>query len=136
MIFQLGTALLDACVLSVLSLQDAYGYTITQTVQRKINVAESTLYPVLKRLRQDSLLTTYDLPYQGRNRRYYSITNEGRTRLYEYQSEWTSYKDKVDSILFVERNEFGQPDDDGQVAISLKKPESGALRVRPEEEEA
>lgn len=99
MTFQLGSALLDACVLSVLSDEDAYGYVITQTVQQVIEVSESSLYPVLRRLQKDGCLGTYDQPYQGRNRRYYSITDQGVEQLEAYRADWTDYKGKVDQIL-------------------------------------
>lgn len=99
MVFQLGSALLDACVLAVLSKEDTYGYVLTQSIQEIMDVSESSLYPVLRRLQKDNCLSTYDQPFQGRNRRYYSITEEGRTRLSEYTNEWLNYKQKVDQIL-------------------------------------
>lgn len=99
MAFQLGAALLDACVLAVLSRQDAYGYVLTQNIKEIIDVSESTLYPVLRRLLKECCVTTYDLPFQGRNRRYYQITDSGRARLGEYMSEWGEYKGKIDQIL-------------------------------------
>ena len=99
MTFQLGAALLDACVLAVLSREDAYGYILTQKIKEVIDISESTLYPVLRRLQKESLLRTYDQPFQGRNRRYYAITDRGLDRLEEYLAEWTSYKGKVEHIL-------------------------------------
>lgn len=99
MVFQLGSSLLDACVLAALSKEDTYGYVLTQTVTEIIEVSESSLYPVLRRLQKDNCLTTYDQPYQGRNRRYYSITEQGRAKLNEYVNEWLDYKKKVDQIL-------------------------------------
>ena len=99
MVFQLGSALLDACVLAVLSREDTYGYVLTQTIKEIMDVSESSLYPVLRRLQKDNCLSTYDQPYQGRNRRYYSITEEGKAKLGEYINEWLSYKQKVDQIL-------------------------------------
>ena len=99
MVFQLGSALLDACVLAVLSKEDTYGYVLTQTIQEIMDVSESSLYPVLRRLQKDNCLSTYDQPYQGRNRRYYSITEEGKAKLSTYIEEWLSYKQKVDQIL-------------------------------------
>ena len=53
MMFQLGSALLDACVLAVLSREDTYGYVLTQSVRNIVEISESTLYPVLRRLQQD-----------------------------------------------------------------------------------
>lgn len=99
MIFQLGSALLDACVLAVLSEEDAYGYSLTQRVKSVLDISESTLYPVLRRLQKEKHLATYDKPFQGRNRRYYAITESGRARLEEYREEWDIYKKKIDSLL-------------------------------------
>jgi PadR family transcriptional regulator PadR len=99
MVFQLGASLLDACVLAVLSQEDAYGYTLTQQVMRVIDISESTLYPVLRRLQKDGCLTTYDEPYQGRNRRYYRITDKGREKYRFYCEEWENYKTAVDHLL-------------------------------------
>ena len=87
MLFQLGSSLLDACVLAVLSKGDAYGYTLTQQVKTVLDISESTLYPVLRRLQKDGALETYDEPYQGRNRRYYKITDKGRGLYANYLSD-------------------------------------------------
>ena len=97
--FQVGAALLDACVLAILSQEDAYGYVLTQNVKEILNVSESTLYPVLRRLQKENYLTTYDIPYDGRNRRYYQITDTGKEKLSEYSQQWDEYKGKVDKIL-------------------------------------
>ena len=99
MTFQLGSALLDACVLAIVDKEDAYGYSLTQQVQSVMDISESTLYPVLRRLQKANCLTTYDQPYQGRNRRYYQITEQGRRRLLELLKEWQMYKEKVDCVL-------------------------------------
>ena len=99
MTFQISTSLLDACVLALLSREDAYGYILTQNVKEIINVSESTLYPVLRRLKNENYLTVYDAPFGGRNRRYYRITDSGKDRLNEYVAEWDLYKSKVDAIL-------------------------------------
>ncbi len=99
MVFQLGSALLDACVLAVLKKEDTYGYVLTQNVKEIIDVSESSLYPVLRRLQKENYLSTYDQPFQGRNRRYYSITEPGTEKLTQYAREWQQYKEKVDNIL-------------------------------------
>lgn len=99
MIFQLGSPLLDACVLAVLSKEDAYGYVLTQNIQSGIDISESTLYPILRRLQKENCLTTYDQPFQGRNRRYYKITEEGGARLNMYKKEWSTYKENIDKFL-------------------------------------
>ncbi len=99
MTFTAGSALLDAVVLSVVSMEGTYGYKITQDVRQVMDVSESTLYPVLRRLQKDGLLETYDMEFQGRNRRYYKITSNGMILLDKYRSEWLSYKKNVDKIL-------------------------------------
>lgn len=99
MVFQVGSALLDACVLAVLSDEDAYGYVLTQRVKSVMEISESTLYPVLRRLQKEQALVTYDRPFQGRNRRYYAITDTGREKLENYRCEWKLYKKQVDQIL-------------------------------------
>jgi PadR family transcriptional regulator PadR len=104
--FQVGAALLDACVLSVLQREDTYGYVLTQTLKEVLGISESTLYPVLKRLQRDGCLTTYDKPWQGRNRRYYAITEEGGDRTEVYRRDWKEYKSKVDKLLF--GGDFGE----------------------------
>ena len=86
MVFNTGAALLDAIVLAVVSKEPegTYGYKITQEVRQVIELSESTLYPVLRRLLKDGCLEVYDQEYQGRNRRYYRIT--------EQKKEWHSLR--------------------------------------------
>ena len=102
MTYQLTAPLLDACVLGIILKEDAYGYTLTQQVQQVVDVSESTLYPVLRRLQKTNCLTTYDVPYQGRNRRYYSITEEGRQMMRFYKAEWKDFRDRIDSLMETE----------------------------------
>ena len=99
MAFAIGPQLLDGCVLAVLSHGDAYGYILTQQVKSQLDISESTLYPVLRRLQRDGLLKVYDRPYQGRNRRYYAITPVGRTQLDRRRQEWRRFRDGVEELL-------------------------------------
>lgn len=99
MAFAIGPQLLDGCVLAVLSHGDAYGYILTQRVKSQLDISESTLYPVLRRLQRDGLLKVYDRPYQGRNRRYYAITPVGRTQLDRRRQEWRRFRDGVEELL-------------------------------------
>lgn len=105
MTYQLAAPLLDACVLAIVAQGDVYGYTLTQRVKEIVDISESTLYPVLRRLQKDECLTTYDQPYQGRNRRYYRITENGNETLSFYKKEWESYKSKIDILLGGKRDE-------------------------------
>ena len=93
MVFNTGAALLDAIVLAVVSKEEegTYGYRITQDVRSALEVSESTLYPVLRRLQKDDCLEVYDREYGGRNRRYYRITEKGTVQLNLYMSEWQEY---------------------------------------------
>lgn len=99
MAIQMPTELLDGCVLGILSHGDYYGYALTQKVQEDVPISESTMYPVLRRLKKNKFLSTYDEPYQGRNRRYYKITDEGRRRLTEVQDEWSKFKSQIDKLI-------------------------------------
>lgn len=99
MAIQLGGSLLDACVLAVVRREDAYGYRLTQEIREALEISESTLYPVLRRLQKEGCLETYDESFQGRNRRYYRITEEGKERYESFMIEWAEYKEKVDKVL-------------------------------------
>lgn len=102
MSFPISSGLLDAMVLSTVDSGDTYGYEITQYLRGAVDISESTLYPVLRRLQKGGLLETYDKEYLGRNRRYYRITEQGRAVLLESLAEWKSYKMKIDKILLGE----------------------------------
>ena len=97
MVFNTGAALLDAIVLAVVSNESegTYGYKITQDVRQVLEVSESTLYPVLRRLQKDECLETYDKEYGGRNRRYYKVTEKGKVQLDLYRADWRSYSTKI-----------------------------------------
>lgn len=99
--FPISAALLDAIVLAVVAREPTgtYGYKITQEVTHTLELSESTLYPVLRRLQKDALLTVYDAPVNGRNRRYYQITAAGQQQLALYQREWAQYRASIDKFF-------------------------------------
>lgn len=101
MVFNTGAALLDAIVLSVVSkdVEGTYGYRITQDVREVIEISDSTLYSVLRRLQKEECLEVYDMAIDGRNRRYYKITEKGRVQLNLYRGEWAVYSEKIGRIL-------------------------------------
>mgnify|MGYP001183714849 FL=1 len=101
MVFNTGSALLDAIVLAVVSKEadGTYGYKITQDVRQAIEISESTLYPVLRRLQKDECLEVYDMEFGGRNRRYYKITDKGRVQLNFYRDEWENYSRKINNLF-------------------------------------
>ena len=102
MVFNTGAALLDAIVLAVVSSEPegTYGYKITQEVRQVIELSESTLYPVLRRLQKEGYLDGYDQEFAGRNRRYYRITPKGRALLAESLTGWEDYKSKLDRVFY------------------------------------
>lgn len=106
--FSINAGLLDAMVLSIVQNNDTYGYEITQYLRKAVDISESTLYPVLRRLQKGEMLETYDKEFMGRNRRYYRITPKGNDSLEEYREEWRSHKKKIDSILLNEGAEYNE----------------------------
>lgn len=99
--FNTGTSLLDAVVLAVVAseMDGTYGYKITQDVRSVLDVSESALYPVLRRLQVGGLLETYDKEFNGRNRRYYKISGQGKSELESYKADWSTYVTKINGIL-------------------------------------
>ena len=98
-LFSINSGLLEACVLALLSREDSYGYKFTQDVKDLMSISESTLYPVLKRLQNAGFLETYDMPIDGRNRKYYRITPAGKRQQTLYCDEWISYKALIEKIF-------------------------------------
>lgn len=101
MVFNTGAALLDAITLAVVHQDEegTYGYKITQEVRGVLEVSESTLYPVLRRLQKNGFLEVYDQECAGRNRRYYKLTEEGKKQMAFYKKEWKEYSTKVSAIF-------------------------------------
>ena len=97
--FPVSASLLDAIVLAVVAREGTYGYKITQDVRQVMEVSDSTLYPVLRRLQRDGLLATYDEAVDGRMRRYYRITPAGEVKLAQYRMEWAEYRKNIEQVL-------------------------------------
>jgi len=85
---QLKRGLLEICVLKVLQKGDSYGYQIIKDAEKYIELSESTLYPILKRLESGAYLTVYTVEHNGRLRKYYSITDLGRKKIRAFVEEW------------------------------------------------
>ena len=79
--YPVSAVLTECLILSVVEQQDSYGYEISQTVKMVASFKESTLNPILRRLETDGYMTTYSEEFQGRKRKYYSITEDGRKQL-------------------------------------------------------
>ena len=85
---QLKKGLLDVCVLVALQERDSYGYQIIKDVSPIVEISESTLYPILKRLEAGGFVTTYSMEHNSRLRKYYRLTDQGRQRIQDFLVEW------------------------------------------------
>lgn len=85
---QMKRGLLDVCVLAAIQHEDSYGYRIIKDMSPYIEISESTLYPILRRLEAAALLTVRAVAHNGRLRKYYRITAAGRERIAAFAEEW------------------------------------------------
>ena len=85
---QLKRGLLDICVLAAIKNEDSYGYQIIKDMKPYIELSESTLYTILKRLETADMLTVRTAEHGGRLRKYYRITDAGRQRIDDFREEW------------------------------------------------
>ena len=85
---QLKRGLLDICVLSAIKNEDSYGYKIIKDIKPCIEMSESTLYTILKRLEASNMLTVRTSEHGGRLRKYYQITDTGLERIEDFKNEW------------------------------------------------
>ncbi|MBQ8496116.1 MAG: PadR family transcriptional regulator [Clostridia bacterium] len=85
---QLKRGLLDVCVLSAIKDEDSYGYQIIKDMKPYVDISESTLYPILRRLETAEYLTVRSVEHNGRLRKYYRITEAGRARLCVFEQGW------------------------------------------------
>lgn len=99
---QLKRGLLDICVLAAIKDEESYGYQIIKDIKPYVEISESTLYPILRRLETQELLTVKSVEYNGRLRKYYYITNLGKKRLESFKNEW---KEVISIYNFVMKGE-------------------------------
>lgn len=99
MIYPLNPVLMELLVLSMICREDSYGYQISQQMKRVSNLKDSALYPVLRRLSDNDLVEIYDQQYQGRNRKYYKITDIGRQRQGLLEQEWLAHTAAINEII-------------------------------------
>ena len=97
---QLKKGVLDLCVLSILKKKDHYGYELVQKISKDISITEGTLYPILRRLKNDGYLQTYlRESNEGPSRKYYSLTKNGEMKTIQLKKEWIDFEKKIDKIL-------------------------------------
>ena len=101
---QLKRGLLDVCVLAAIKNEDSYGYKIIKDVKPCIELSESTLYTILKRLETANMLTVRTAEHGGRLRKYYHITEDGLQRIEDFKAEW---KEILSIYQFVTKEDNG-----------------------------
>lgn len=99
MYFPVPAVLTEFLIMSILESDDSYGYEICQTIKLISTIKESALYPILKKLEKSDLLTTYSREYQGRTRKYYSLTQLGHEELVQLKEEWDNYTTTINGII-------------------------------------
>ncbi|CAM2927792.1 MULTISPECIES: PadR family transcriptional regulator [Streptococcus] len=99
MYFPVSSTLIEFLILAILEKEDSYGYEISQTIKLVAAIKESTLYPILKKLGQAGYVSNYSQEHQGRKRKYYALTTEGKEHLTYLKLQWKSYKDTLDGIV-------------------------------------
>ena len=95
---QLKRGILDVCVLSALYKEESYGYKIIKDLSEHVEISESTLYPILRRLETAGALSVYSKEHNGRLRKYYAITDTGRAKIFEFLEEWKTVSDIYEYI--------------------------------------
>ena len=95
---QLKRGMLDVCVLAAIKDEDSYGYKIIKDLKPIVELSESTLYTILKRLEESKMLVVRSAEFEGRLRKYYHITSDGYKRLEEFKEEWKKLMDVYEFI--------------------------------------
>ena len=97
---QYKKGVLELCVLSLLSKKDCYGYDISESLSKHIDISDGTVYPILRKLRSEGLVTTYlSEESGGPPRKYYTLTSLGKTEYHTAKAEWLAFADTVETIL-------------------------------------
>ncbi|MDW7669073.1 MAG: PadR family transcriptional regulator [Bacillota bacterium] len=97
---QYKKGILPMCVLSVLKEEDSYGYKLSSVISKEIDVSEGTIYPLLKRMKKENLVSTYlKESDSGPPRKYYKITENGFKRYYELIEEWKEFNSRVFKLI-------------------------------------
>lgn len=104
---QLKRGLLEACVLAAIKREDSYGYKIIKDISPYVEISESTLYPILKRLESSGSITAYTVEHNSRLRRYYKITDTGIKKIEEFINDW---KDVMAAYSFIAEGERKEND--------------------------
>lgn len=97
---QFKKGVLELCVLVLISKEDQYGYELVQNISQRIDIAEGTIYPLLRRLTKDGYFTTYLAESsEGPSRKYYSITEKGKQYMEDLVEQWKSFSKSVNELI-------------------------------------
>ncbi len=103
---QYKKGVLELCVLALLKKQDRYGYEISDCLSRQIDIADGTVYPILRKLKSDGLLTTYlQEESGGPPRKYYSLTRLGRETFENDRAEYLNFARSIRTLLEDDKND-------------------------------
>ena len=102
---QLKRGLLDVCVLAAIKDDESYGYRIIKDIKPYLDISESTLYPILRRLEAAELLTVRTAEHDGRLRKYYHITDVGKKRIEDFKEEWSEMMSVYQFVIKEDCNE-------------------------------
>lgn len=102
---QLKRGLLDICVLAAIKNKDSYGYQIIKEIKPYMEISESTLYPILRRLEEANLLSVRTAEHNGRLRKYYRITKDGLKRIKDFKKEWNEILSIYRFITMEDKND-------------------------------
>jgi len=104
MVYSLTAPTLDMLILSIISRDDSYGYQISQQIKTVSSMKDSALYPILKKLSDNGYVDVYDQQFQGRNRRYYRITDNGKLQFHFLYENWRTYIDDIEQIVNIKED--------------------------------
>ena len=97
---QFNKGVIEMCVLSLVSKRDFYGYELVETISKKIEISEGTIYPILRRLTQEQYFDSYlQESSEGPPRKYYRMTSHGRKETEKLMKDWKRFTSDVNTIL-------------------------------------
>jgi len=104
MSIQYKKGVLELCVLSILERRDSYGYDVSETISKSIDISESTIYPILRKLKDEGVVTTYLVEESGGPpRKYYKLTKTGHEEFKKNKTEWFEFTKKINKFLEEEK---------------------------------
>lgn len=104
MFFPLPAAMIEFLILGLLEEADSYGYELCQKIKTIQTIKEPVLYPILKKMMQEGLISCYEREYAGRKRKYYRLEQNGTERLRSLRQDWREYSQKITDVTRTENH--------------------------------